>query len=652
LDYSRKVIFGILAVAVLGMIPLAYAAVGDFITSFAGNDAGGGAAFDLPVGLATNSTNFIIVGDSNANNVQIFNSEGTFFRALSGSGTAFDQPNSIAVNSTNFIIVAEAGATDRVEIYDKGGFFVRALTGSALTAVTGVAVNSTGHIFVSESGAVDLIKIYDKGGFFLKSFDGTAFGGTNFDTVTFITVDSNDRLIVYDDGTITIQIFTGNESFVSSFAGDEFGSGRAFNTVEGIAVDASNRIYVTDSNIADPDIVQIYDSTGAFLSFFTGSGTNGGGAEWTNDNVRGITVDSNGRILVVDAQNDLVQIYSSSADVTTAKSGGGGESSSAHKTRPTFGLDHNTLQQLIEGGFSFNGKSHDITDNWWTPFAEQKVKVGSTNSFTTKVFADKQLQVQEFLFGIPAVGEAHNAELGIEIVYDYSREIDSINVIQKTGIIDVDSIKVENTMSKCLSDDSDERCVTTHLSMKFLEPLQDKIMAIKAIDFRGRSHITYLNEGFDISGNSLNPMNTMMIVGTEKHEGLVEVTQTAKYSDIWIAQDDREFEMNEYGSFTQINQSFERHIDTGVMKNRLHSEFYTLKQSQADLASSIMPAYYRTSINYEDSFSEINDIFAYEYPETFNSKLDTPEIQNKMIIQAEKAQKIMEYLLDPTSYRK
>ena len=65
-----------------------------------------------------------------------------------------------------------------------------------------------------------------------------------------------------------------------------------------------------------------------------------------------------------------------------------------------------------------------------------------------------------------------------------------------------------------------------------------------------------------------------------------------------------------------------------------------------------MPAYYRTSINYEESFSEINNIFAYEYPETFESKLDNPEIQNKMIIQAQKAQKIMEQLLDPISYRK
>jgi len=142
---------------------------------------------------------------------------------------------------------------------------------------------------------------------------------------------------------------------------------------------------------------------------------------------------------------------------------------------------------------------------------------------------------------------------------------------------------VVRSKSKCLSDDTIPKCITTLLSMKFLEPLKDKIMAIKAIDFKGRSQFTYLNEGFDVSGNSLNPMQTKMIPGTEKYEGLVEVTQIAKYSDIWVANDDREFEMNEVGSFKQINQSFERPIDTGSL-HRYHSEFATYKQEQIILA--------------------------------------------------------------------
>jgi len=637
------------------MVPLAYAASLDFLTSFDGADAGG-TDFETIDGLAVNSTNYIIVSDRNSvggDKVQIFDSAGTFIRVLQG-GATFADPMDVAVNSTNFIIVGSIGGANHiVEIYDRGGFFVRALNGDnndgVFTAMNGIAVNSTGHIFVADGTAIE---IHDKGGFFLKSLTGSAFhgAGINFVTLVDIAIDSNDRLLVLDENPDAVQIFDGNEVFVKTFTGSTSGGGLSWSESTSLATDSSDRIYVADVG-NDPEIVQVYDSSGSFLDSFFGEGANGTGESWGNqDDIRQIEIDSNGRILVVDASIDKVQIYEGFSTATPATSSSG-SSDQQWKTKPTFGLDHNTFRPLVDGGFSFNGKSHDITDNWWTPFAEQKVKIGTTNTFTAKAYADKQLRIQEFLFGIPSIGEAHNAELGIEVVYDYSGEIEMINVVQKTDIIDIDSIKVIHTKSKCQSDDTVKRCDTTSLSMKFLEPLQDKIMALKGIDFKGRVHITYLNEGFDISGNSLNPMNTMMIPSTEKHEGLIEVTQTAKYSNFWTTQDDREFEMNTSGSFAQINQSFERHIDTGAF-NRMHSEFANYKETQADLASSIMPAYYRTSINYEESFSEINNIFAYEYPETFDSKLDNPEIQNKMIIQAQKAQKIMEYLLDPMSYHK
>jgi len=621
------------------MVPLAYAAVADFLFSFTGDEFGSGAAFNAPNGLAVNSTDFIIVGDPGSpGDVQIFDSTGLFIRALSG-GTAFSNPSEIAVNSTGYIIVGDQGGTDKVEIYDRGGFFVRALSGGGVTfsAIAGVAVNSTGHIFVAEAAAVDLIHIYDKGGFFLKSLTGTQLGGVNFATVVDITIDSNDRLLVIDEAfnpVASVQIFDGNESFVTSFTGSSAG-GTNWGEPSSIATDANNRIYILEQG-SNPDNAQIFNSEGtSLLNTFTGTGTNGLGEAWNNvDGNEHITVDSNNRILVVDTGVNKVQIYEGfPLPVTTTSSGGG--SDQQWKTKPTFGLDHNTFRPLVDGGFSFNGVSHDITDNWWTPFAEQKVKIGSTNTFTAKAYADKQLRVQEFLFGIPEVGYAHNAELGVEVVYDYSGEIEMINVVQKTDVIDIDSIKVVHTKSKCQSDDTVERCDTTRLSMKFLEPLKDKIMAIKGVDFKGRVHITYLNEGFDISGNSLNPMNTMMIPSTEKYEGLVEVTQTAKYSDIWTTQDDREFEMNTSGSFAQINQSFERHIDTGAF-NRMHSEFADYKETQADNAITQLLEYCPTCLT---SYADFKDSWAYEYPEPVD-RLEV--LYYLMIIEERKAIKVLD----------
>ena len=179
-------------------------------------------------------------------------------------------------------------------------------------------------------------------------------------------------------------------------------------------------------------------------------------------------------------------VVSSSGFTTAVVDATGGSSGNKHNTKPTFGLDPKTHIQLIEDGFSFNGVPTDISDNYWTPYEQQNIKLGELNEFETKVFASQKLRVQEFLFGIPVVGKAHNAELGVEVHYDHSGEIEKIMVIQKTNIIDIDSVQIEKIESKCKADDADERCITTQLQMKFLEPLQGNVMAMKAIDFKGR----------------------------------------------------------------------------------------------------------------------------------------------------------------------
>jgi hypothetical protein len=125
------------------------------------------------------------------------------------------------------------------------------------------------------------------------------------------------------------------------------------------------------------------------------------------------------------------------------------------------------------------------------------------------------------------------------------------------------------------------------MSAVFLEPLQDKVMAIKAMDFKLRDQTTYLNEGFDVSGDSLNPLETKMIPSPLKGEGLIEVTQNGKYSDYWTSSDGRVFEMNSFGSFKQINYEFERFQDTGDPKSRLHSAFKSLIELEAEKAKAI-----------------------------------------------------------------
>ena len=276
-------------------------------------------------------------------------------------------------------------------------------------------------------------------------------------------------------------------------------------------------------------------------------------------------------------------------------------------SRPTFGDSHEERgTQIVENGFSFNGKQFTITDNHWTPFEEQAIMVGTTNSFEATVYADKKLKVQEFLFGIPNVGESQLAELGVEVWYDFEGNIEDVKVVQKSDVIDADTISVSHEKVKCRAIDLEEKCDNTSVSMTFLEPLKDKVMAIKAIDYKNRDQRTYLNEGFDISGPSLNPMLTKMIPSNERDTGLIQITQVEKYSPYWISENGRMFEMNSFGSFKEVNQKFERFQDTGDARTRLHSGFSELVENEKTKATEVFDA--------DNFISNLPDSFAYQFP--------------------------------------
>ena len=285
-------------------------------------------------------------------------------------------------------------------------------------------------------------------------------------------------------------------------------------------------------------------------------------------------------------------------------------------TRPTFGISHEDRStQLVTGGFQFNDMALTITDNHHTHMPKQKIVTGTVNSFAATVYADKKLKIQEFLFGVPEVGMGQEWEFEVEAHYDTNGDFDEVFVYENkngknyenTEIIDKNSMSITHEKVKCAPTDEDKKCDKTIFSAIFLEPLKNNVIAIKAIDFDTQVQTTYLNEGFDISGNNFNPLPVKMIPSNIKNEGLIKITQIEKYSDYWISGDGRIFEMNSFGSFKQINQSFERFKDTGNPYTRQHSEFGKIIAYEQKRATQMF--------NSTDYQSNLPDIFFYEFPE-------------------------------------
>ncbi len=409
--------------------------------------------------------------------------------------------------------------------------------------------------------------------------DADGQGGSFFNPIG-IATDSSDRILVADTGNNRVQIFDSDGTFVDSIS-DADGQGGSFFILSSVATDSSDRILVVDTGHRD---VQIFDSDGTFVHSLTDADGQGG----SFFNPIGIATDSSDRILVADTGNKRVQIfeYLPEPEPEPKKKRSGGDNK--WNTRPTFGPNHENIgQALVENGFGFNAETFTVTDSHHTPFEERPIRVGEPNSFSAKVYASKQLMVQEFLFGIPGVGQAHLAELGVEVWYGSDGKIKDIKVVQESDIVDADTISVTHAKDRCSPADREARCDLTTVSMVFLEPLRDKTMAIKAIDFKSRFQITYLNDGFDVSGDSLNPMPSKMIPSKTKGEGLLKVTQVEKYSPYWASDDGRVFEMNSFGSFMQVDRKFDRFQDTGDPRTRTHSGFSEIVASEQDRARDI-----------------------------------------------------------------
>ena len=345
----------------------------------------------------------------------------------------------------------------------------------------------------------------------------------------------------------------------------------------------------------------------------------------------------------------------------------------------------------MDHGILFNGESFTITDNHHTPFSKKPINIGAPNTFIATVYADKGLKVQEFLFGVPEIGMGHLAEMSVEVWYDNDGEIEDVKVVQDSNVIDISTLSISHHKVDCLDADAVARdtalkadavardtalkadavardavikadkivreaaskaaieaaqktaieasywesipvkCDRTFLSAIFLEPLEHQAMALKAIDNKFRDQTTYLNEGFEILGESLNPMQTKMIPSDVRYEGLLKVTQTEKYSDYWISDDGRLFEINQYGSFKQVNQTFERFQDKGEPLTRLHSGF----------GGMIVDEQYR-ALEIFDSSKLISEL-----PDSFGHHIEikdrmTDEIMQEMINQEQKAKDLLE----------
>jgi DNA-binding beta-propeller fold protein YncE len=197
--------------------------------------------FNVPIGIALDSSGNVYVADVFNHRIQKFTNDGTFIRSWGSAGSGNGQflyPSDVAVDSSGNVYVADE-ANNRTQKFGSDGHFIRAWgtkgTGNGeFNMPQGVAVDSSGNVFVSDSLNGRVQKFSNTGSF--KTAWTQHGPGTGIRAFPYgIAVDSVGNVYVEFSFNNRIEKFTNNGTFVDSWGEKGTGNGQ-FDFPSGIDV--------------------------------------------------------------------------------------------------------------------------------------------------------------------------------------------------------------------------------------------------------------------------------------------------------------------------------------------------------------------------------------------------------------------------------
>ena len=297
---------------------------------------------------------------------------------------------------------------------------------------------------------------------------------------------------------------------------------------------------------------------------------------------------------------------------------------SSDYTPPILGYDRYG-NKFVTDGFTYNGLSVDV-QFFFTPYPLFPAYVGVPNNAEFKIYDEygpDNISHFEFAFGLKKGQLISQTQVAIEWDRDFAGE-------ETIGILDPDNVlsdvAVVVTEDMC-GEENDLRCLVISIDHTFRESLSDYIVATNVWDKKRNSSQNYYNHGIYIIGDSLNPPDTVRVgFGTKDMRGMYELTQIDPISDTWIDEFENIYQNHGNNKFVEISSVKQNTIDDDSPSmngyDRMDASFSMIKQTQADIASDMMKPYYRTSINSDERFSEINDIVSIDYKERYDKTKD------------------------------
>lgn len=255
-----------------------------------------------PYATCTDRGSRLFVCDSNGQMVHVFDLESRKYEQWrpDASGRKFSQPVGLAFDSRNHLLVSDSVA-GAIFVFDATGVCLGEIGGEHLKRPCGLAYDAArDRLFVADAGLHQVLVLALDGEVIETIGErGSALGQFNFPTN--LAVDSTGRLFVSDTLNFRVQVFGPDLKPIRQIGrqGDLPGY---FAQPKGIALDREDHVYVIDSQF---EAVQIFDAEGQLLMNFGQEG-HGPGEFWLP---AGMHIDEHNRIWIADCYNQRVQVF-------------------------------------------------------------------------------------------------------------------------------------------------------------------------------------------------------------------------------------------------------------------------------------------------------------------------------------------------------